>query len=156
MLQTKLPRMYDATRNTTAVPRRNVLDDAQAAAVTTLFATQGLSSYAMPVTKTAVALVQSAPAESPPAKFLRLARSNGLDEIQAQAILRLYASDVRACPEMRVMAKAYLARVNEKIVNLRSNRVLLEHLAGTCYGDDRSYCPILSALALRPQPSAFP
>lgn len=88
--------------------------------------------------------------------FLRIATSNNLDEAQAREITRLYQSGYRSSSEIKLLAKAYLAQVNEKILDLRSNRVLLEHLSGTCYGDDRPYCPILIALALSPLADACP
>lgn len=81
--------------------------------------------------------------------LVRMARSDSSVEVQVQTLMRLYRSGEHSSPEMKVLAKGYLLRVNKAIQELSSARVLLVHLAGTCYGDDRPYCPILNALAFR-------
>lgn len=80
-------------------------------------------------------------------KFLKRARSLGFSLDECRILLSLYADNKRASADVKALALENVARIDEKIGELRSLRTTLSRLAETCHGDDRPDCPIIDELA---------
>jgi len=81
-------------------------------------------------------------------RFLQRARSLGFSIEQCRELLSLYEDHDRASSDVKSIAQAHLKEVEAKLIELSSMRTVLEHLVGTCRGDDRPDCPIMDDLAL--------
>ncbi|MBA4781726.1 MAG: Cu(I)-responsive transcriptional regulator [Rhizobiales bacterium] len=79
--------------------------------------------------------------------FLKRARSLGFSLDECRILLSLYADNKRASADVKALALENVARIDEKIGELRSLRTTLSRLAETCHGDDRPDCPIIDELA---------
>lgn len=79
--------------------------------------------------------------------FLKRARSLGFSLDECRILLSLYADNKRASADVKALALENVARIDEKIGELRSLRATLSRLAETCHGDDRPDCPIIDELA---------
>ena len=72
-------------------------------------------------------------------RFLQRARGLGL--------LSLYEDRNRASSDVKNIAKAHLAEIERKIVELQSLQKTLSDLVSSCHGDGRPNCPIIDDLA---------
>ena len=79
--------------------------------------------------------------------FLGRARALGFSIEECRTLLALYEDQGRASADVKRIAEDHLARIDEKIAELRSMRETLAHLVHACAGDDRPDCPILKDLA---------
>ena len=79
--------------------------------------------------------------------FLGRARALGFSIEECRTLLALYEDQGRASADVKRIAEDHLARIDEKIAELRSMRETLAHLVHACAGDDRPDCPILKVLA---------
>ncbi|MDH5798214.1 MAG: Cu(I)-responsive transcriptional regulator [Paracoccaceae bacterium] len=78
--------------------------------------------------------------------FLGRARALGFTIEDCRTLLALYEDETRASADVKDVAKQNLARIDEKIHQLKSMRDTLSHLISECAGDNRPDCPILKDL----------
>lgn len=80
-------------------------------------------------------------------RFLQRARNLGFSIGDCRALLSLYDDRERVSADVKGIAEAHLAEVDDKIAALQSLRGVLAHLIHACHGDERPDCPILDDLA---------
>jgi len=78
--------------------------------------------------------------------FLGRARALGFTIEDCRALLSLYEDSGRESASVKRIAQDHLARIDEKIEQLRAMRSTLSHLVDCCAGDHRPDCPILEDL----------
>ncbi|MBV7395505.1 Cu(I)-responsive transcriptional regulator [Mameliella sediminis] len=79
--------------------------------------------------------------------FLARARALGFSIEDCRALMGLYEDESRASADVKQVAQDHLARIDEKIAQLKGMRDTLATLVHACHGDDRPDCPILQDLA---------
>ncbi|WP_424974371.1 Cu(I)-responsive transcriptional regulator [Dinoroseobacter sp. S124A] len=79
--------------------------------------------------------------------FLGRARTLGFSIEDCRTLLALYEDDHRASAQVKAVAEEHLARIDDKIAQLRAMQETLQTLVSACHGDDRPDCPILHDLA---------
>ena len=79
-------------------------------------------------------------------RFVRRARDFGFSMEQIEVLLALWTDRKRPSKEVKAVATAHVAELDEKISHLRALRNTLKHLADCCHGDHRPDCPILEDL----------
>ena len=79
--------------------------------------------------------------------FLARARTLGFSIEDCRTLVALWDDEGRASADVKRVAEAHLAHIDEKIAQLRSMRETLGHLVEACHGDERPDCPILKELA---------
>jgi len=79
-------------------------------------------------------------------RFIRRARDLGFSMKEIQQLLGLWQNKRRASAEVRRIAQAHIAALDQKIRELQGMRRTLEHLVHSCHGDERPDCPILEDL----------
>lgn len=79
--------------------------------------------------------------------FLRRARGLGFSIEDCRQLMALYEDRARASQDVRAIAVAHVATIEEKIRELKSMRATLTKLIHACHGDDRPDCPILEDIA---------
>ena len=79
--------------------------------------------------------------------FLKSARSLGFSIDECRQLMALYQDRSRASHDVRAIAVAHVAAIEEKIDELKSMKATLNRLIGACHGDERPDCPILTELA---------
>ncbi|MFK8035231.1 MAG: Cu(I)-responsive transcriptional regulator [Hyphomicrobiales bacterium] len=82
--------------------------------------------------------------------FLQRARSLGFSIPECRLLLSLYEDENRASADVKALALEKIARVEEKIVELKSLQSTLQTLADHCHGNNRPDCPIIEEIAGRP------
>ncbi|MEM9870861.1 MAG: Cu(I)-responsive transcriptional regulator [Pseudomonadota bacterium] len=80
-------------------------------------------------------------------RFLARARALGFGIEDCRSLLALWEDRDRASADVRQIANAHLAAIEEKITDLTAMRDTLSHLVQTCAGDIRPDCPILKNLS---------
>ncbi|MFN3310480.1 MAG: Cu(I)-responsive transcriptional regulator [Thermomonas sp.] len=80
-------------------------------------------------------------------RFIKRARSLGFSIRQIAALLALWDDPQRASAEVKQLALAHAAELEQKIRELQAMQRTLETLARRCHGDERPTCPILEDLA---------
>lgn len=80
-------------------------------------------------------------------QFIRRARDLGFSMKEIQRLLGLWQDRHRASAEVRGVALAHIAALEQKIQELQSMQRTLETLVQHCHGDSRPECPILDDLA---------
>lgn len=81
-------------------------------------------------------------------QFIRRGRELGFSLEQIRALLALWQDRQRASKDVRALANAHIAELDQKIADMQAMRRTLENLASACHGDDRPDCPILDDLAV--------
>lgn len=76
-------------------------------------------------------------------RFIRRARSLGFSIEETSELLALWRDKTRASADVKAFAVKHVRDLEAKIAELEAMRRTLQHLAGTCHGDDRPDCPIL-------------
>lgn len=79
--------------------------------------------------------------------FLKRARGLGFSIDDCRQLMALYRDRSRASHDVRQIAVAHVAAIEEKIRELESMRRTLDTLIHVCHGDDRPDCPILDDMA---------
>ncbi len=79
--------------------------------------------------------------------FLRRARNLGFSIDDCRQLMALYRDRSRASHDVRAIASAHVAAIEEKVRELQSMRATLQKLIHACHGDDRPDCPILEEMA---------
>lgn len=82
--------------------------------------------------------------------FLQRARSLGFSIPECRLLLSLYEDENRASADVKALALEKIARVEEKIVELKSLQSTLQTLADHCHGNNRPDCPIIEEIAGKP------
>lgn len=80
-------------------------------------------------------------------RFIRRARDLGFSVKEIAELLALWADRGRASGDVKRIATAHIADLEEKMRQIREMVSTLKHLADHCHGDDRPHCPILENLA---------
>jgi MerR family transcriptional regulator, copper efflux regulator len=79
--------------------------------------------------------------------FLKRARNLGFTIGDCRHLMALYDDRARASQDVRRIASAHVAVIDEKLHELQSMRATLQRLIAACHGDDRPDCPILDDIA---------
>ena len=79
-------------------------------------------------------------------QFVRRSRDFGFSMDQIAALLALWTDHSRPSKDVKTIALAHVAELDERIGHLRGLRNTLKHLADCCSGDHRPDCPILEDL----------
>jgi len=79
-------------------------------------------------------------------RFVRRARDFGFSIEQIETLLDLWTDRSRPSRDVKALALAHVADLDEKIRHLKEMRTALKHLADCCHGDHRPDCPILEDL----------
>ncbi len=79
-------------------------------------------------------------------RFLARARSLGFSIHDCRKLLSLYEDRNRASADVKEMAQAHIASIEEKIAQLEGMKTTLAALVAACHGDERPECPILDDL----------
>lgn len=79
--------------------------------------------------------------------FLKRARSLGFSIEDCRQLMALYDDRSRASQDVRQIAVAHVASIEEKVRELESMRRTLNTLITACHGDNRPDCPILEDMA---------
>ena len=80
-------------------------------------------------------------------RFLQRARGLGFSVEDCRALLALYDDKERASADVKSIAEAHLARIDQKLAELATLRSALTTLVDACHGDHRPDCPIIDDLA---------
>ena len=80
-------------------------------------------------------------------RFLARARSLGFSIEECRKLLSLYEDRNRASADVKKMAQAHIASIEDKIAQLQGMKATLAGLAAARHGDDRPDCPILDDMA---------
>ena len=80
-------------------------------------------------------------------RFIRHARDLGFSLEQVRELLGLWQNRKRPSRQVKALAQAHIAELDQKLADLQAMRATLAHLVHCCHGDDRPDCPILDALA---------
>jgi Cu(I)-responsive transcriptional regulator len=80
-------------------------------------------------------------------RFVRHCRDLGFSLGQIGELLDLWRNRKRSSRQVKVLAQAHIAELDEKLKELQEMRSTLEHLVHCCNGDDRPDCPIIESLA---------
>lgn len=84
-------------------------------------------------------------------RFIRHARDLAFPLEDVRRLLALWQDRGRASAEVRRLALAHIAALEEKARALQAVANSLKHLAAHCHGDHRPDCPILDQIAGRPE-----
>ncbi len=79
--------------------------------------------------------------------FLKRARGLGFSIEDCRQLMALWSDRGRASHDVRAIAVAHVAAIEDKIAELESMRATLARLITACHGDDRPDCPILDDIA---------
>jgi Cu(I)-responsive transcriptional regulator len=79
--------------------------------------------------------------------FLKRARGLGFSIEDCRQLMSLYKDRERASHDVREIAVAHVATIEDKIKELESMRRTLTRLVKACHGDERPDCPILDDIA---------
>ncbi|MBG52464.1 MAG: Cu(I)-responsive transcriptional regulator [Alphaproteobacteria bacterium] len=82
--------------------------------------------------------------------FINRARRLGFSVAECKDLLTLYRDKSRASADVKALALAHVAEIDQKLRELQSIRHTLATLAHKCHGDDRPDCPILEELSNTP------
>lgn len=80
-------------------------------------------------------------------KFIGHARELGFSLDECGELLGMYQKSDRKSADVKAMALARIADIEQKISQLETMRNSLKELASCCHGDDQPDCPILDNLA---------
>lgn len=80
-------------------------------------------------------------------RFIRRARALGFSMKQIEALLGLWRERGRNSEQVKRLALAHVAELDQRIADLKAMRDSLQTLARRCHGDQRPDCPILEDLS---------
>tara|TARA_B100000378_G_scaffold86971_1_gene68745 strand:+ start:113 stop:511 length:399 start_codon:yes stop_codon:yes gene_type:complete len=79
--------------------------------------------------------------------FIHRSRDLGFSVEECRLLLSLYDDDARESAEVKALATAKIAEIDEKLARLAGLKATLQYLADHCHGDHRPDCPILEELS---------
>ena len=79
-------------------------------------------------------------------RFIRRARDLGFSIAEIHDLLGLWSNRKRRSADVKRVAIAHMADLNQRIAAMRQMVEALEKLSACCAGDDRPECPILADL----------
>ena len=79
-------------------------------------------------------------------RFIRRARDLGFSVAEINDLLSLWRDKSRQSADVKRIAQAHIAQLQERIENLEQMAATLSTLVDCCAGDDRPDCPILADL----------
>lgn len=82
-------------------------------------------------------------------RFIRNSRDLGFPLAEIEDLLGLWRDKARSSAEVKRLALAHIAAVEEKVKALQAVRDSLHQLAKACSGDRRPECPILEGISQR-------
>ena len=82
-------------------------------------------------------------------KFIRRARDLGFSIDRIRDLLALWTDRGRSSAEVKNIALAHIAELEDRIAGMRDMVATLHDLADGCAGNDRPDCPIIEGLAGR-------
>ncbi|WP_159017546.1 Cu(I)-responsive transcriptional regulator [Cognatiluteimonas profundi] len=85
-------------------------------------------------------------------RFIKRARLLGFPMKQIEVLLGLWNDRQRSSAEVKALAEAHAAELQERITEMQAMQRTLQSLARHCHGDARPECPILDDLAGMPLP----
>lgn len=88
-------------------------------------------------------------------RFVRHARDLGFSLEQIRELLDLWQNRRRSSRQVKALAEAHIAQIDQKLVELQGVRSTLAHLVHCCHGDDRPDCPIIDTLEAALPPRSF-
>ena len=80
-------------------------------------------------------------------RFIRRARNLGFSMKQIEQLLGLWSDPARSSAQVKALALAHAAELDERIREMQAMQRTLQSLADHCHGDQRPDCPILDDLA---------
>lgn len=80
-------------------------------------------------------------------RLIRRARDLGFSIDEIRDLLGLWRDQARPSRQVKTLAQAHIATLTAKEAQLHAMKTALEHLVGSCHGDERPACPILDTLA---------
>lgn len=80
-------------------------------------------------------------------RFIKRARALGFSMPEVKELVGLWQNKGRSSAAVKKIAGKHLEALQQKIAELKSMAVTLEHLMDHCQGDHRPHCPILEDLA---------
>jgi MerR family copper efflux transcriptional regulator len=80
-------------------------------------------------------------------RFIKRARALGFSMAEVKELVGLWQNKSRSSRTVKAIAGKHLEALQQKIAELKSMAVTLEHLMDHCSGDHRPHCPILEDLA---------
>jgi len=80
-------------------------------------------------------------------RFIRNARDLGFPLAEIDELLGLWRDRARASAEVKRLALAHVAAIDEKVKALQAMGDTLRDLAAACHGDHRPDCPILKRIS---------
>lgn len=83
-------------------------------------------------------------------RFIKRARNLGFSMKQIEQLLGLWSDPGRSSAEVKQLALAHAAELEERIREMQAMQRTLQSLAKHCHGDQRPDCPILDDLAGEP------
>lgn len=86
------------------------------------------------------------PADIHRLQFIRRARDLGFSVVEIQELLNLWSDRSRRSADVKRLAQAHIAMLEERISDLGEMAATLRTLVRSCAGDERPDCPILAAL----------
>lgn len=81
--------------------------------------------------------------------FIHRARDLGYSIDDIRKLLRLWNDRNRPSREVKKLALAHIAELEEQIARMHGLLATLKHLANSCEGNSRPHCPILADLESR-------
>jgi len=78
--------------------------------------------------------------------FIRRARDLGFSVAEIGELLSLWSDRSRQSADVKRVAKAHIAELEDRIASLREMADTLQELVDCCAGDERPDCPILTNL----------
>lgn len=82
-------------------------------------------------------------------RFIGNARDLGFPLVEIEELLGLWSNRARTSAEVKRLALAHVAAIDEKVKALQAMGDTLRHLAMACKGDHRPECPILEGISER-------
>ena len=80
-------------------------------------------------------------------RFVKRARALGFSMEEIRELVGLWKSKARSSAAVKRIAGKHVEALQQKIAELKSMAMTLEHLMRHCHGDHRPDCPILEDLA---------
>lgn len=99
------------------------------------------------VTRTDAGYRQYGPAQVHTLRFIRRARTLGFSMAEIAELLKLWQNRQRASADVKRIALAHVADLEQRISQMQLMKQTLQQLATDCQGDHRPDCPILAELA---------